>query len=226
MRNALLCLALLAAQPLAASAWYVSSLPAGKIKVDVMEAVSSPRATELTAKLQSTVQADREQWLADVRKDQPEERLEWNERFGLTREERDELHRLGSEVTFVKTGEAEIEFVRASDGRVMLQPDSSLSELSGIVIDVENDFVDTPFGRATEHSDVTAGQEQSGGGTWNGVQWTLDAPGETPSTGTTIQLAIGHLVFDGRGILKYEAKQVEDGKMPRRAGRVIVFPLK
>lgn len=226
MRNTLLSLALIVASPLAASSSYVSALPSGKIKVDVMEAVSSPRANELTAKLQSAAQNDREQWIADVRQSQTDERLGWNERLGLTREERDELHKLASKVAYVKSGEAELELVRSKDGRVMLVADSSLSELNGIVIDVENDAVDTPFGRTTERSTVIASDDLRDVGSWNGEQWTLDAPGDTPGTGTLVKLSIGQLIFDGRGILTYEAKKVAEGEVPRRVSRVLVFSLR
>jgi hypothetical protein len=222
MRTALLSFVLLALNALTASASDISSLPAGRIKVDVMNAVTAPRAAELTAKLQNAIQTDREQWLSDVQKKQSEERLVWDERLGLTGAEHDELQRLGGAVTLVKGAEAEIEFVRTADGRVVLRPDASLPELAGIVIDVDNDFVETPFGRTTERADVIA-KEDPRVGSWNGVQWKLEAPGEKLGTGTSVSLAIGHLIYDGRGILMYDAKSVEEGQPPRRANRVLVF---
>jgi hypothetical protein len=226
MRTTLLSLALLVATPLAAGSSYVSALPAGKIKVDVMQAVSSPRATELTAKLQSAMQYDREQWIADVRDKQPEERLAWNERLGLTKEERDELHRLGDKVAYVKSGEAEIELVHSKDGRVMLVADSSLPELNGIIIDAENDVVETPFGRTTERTTVVASDDLKDVGSFNGEQWKLEAPGKTPGTGTFVKLVVGQLIFDGRAILSYEAKKIEEGEVPRRASQVLVFSVR
>lgn len=212
--------------PLAAGSSYVSALPAGKIKVDVLQAVSSPRATELSAKLQSAVQDDREQWIANARESQPEERLAWNERLGLTKAERDELHRLGDKVAYVKAGEAEIQLVHSKDGRVMIVADASLSELNGIVIDTENDVVDTPFGRTTERKMVVANNDLTDVGTFNGEQWTLDAPGKMPGTGTTVKLAVGSLIYDGRAIISYEAKKIEDGAVPQRASRVLVFSVR
>ena len=223
MRTALLSVVLAVTNTLAASASDISDLPAGRIKVEVMKAVTAPRAAELSAKLQAAAQADREQWLEDVKKASDGERLGWNERLGLTREEHAELQRLGSEVTLVKDLEAELEFVRTSDGRIVLQPDASLPELAGIVIDVENDAVETPFGRLTERSDVIAREDARVGGSWIGVQWKREAPGKMLGTGTSVELAIGHLVYDGRGVLAYEARSVEEGQPPRRASRVLVF---
>jgi len=220
MRTALLCLALLIASPLAAES-YVTSLPNGRVKADVMQPATSPRAAELSAKLQSAILEDREARPADARKAQAEERVTWNERLGVTRDEYAELQREMGDVRLAKASEADLEFVHASDGRVMLR--ASLPELSGIVFDGNNDFVETPFGRATERSEVVASGEQRATGSWSGMRWTLDAPGETALTGTTVNLAIGRLVEDGRGILIYEAKSIETGKAPRRVSYVLVF---
>ncbi len=220
MRTTLLSLVLTAAIPFAASASPVSALPEGRVKVDVMKAVTSPRAAELTEKLRSNAQLDREQWIADVRQPQTDERLGWNERLGLTREEHAELQRLGHTTALEKTAEAEVSFVRSPDGRIVLQPDASLPELTGIVIDVDHDVIQTPFGTTTERATVMASELDS----WSGVEWKLDTPGDLPGTGTTVRVAIGQF-HDGRGILVYDAKQVENGKMPRRENRVIVFPL-
>lgn len=217
MRTALLLsLTLLAALPLSASGF--STLPMGTVKVDVMTAVTSPRAAELTRKLQSAVQNNEEQWRADLQSGNAEERLEWNERLGLTKEEHAELAKLRGEMVLVKTGEAMIDFSRAADGSVVLRPDASLPELAGIVLDLNHDAVQTPFGRATERTDVTTTE-------WRGEQWTLDAPGDLPSTGTTIKFALGQLTADGRMLLQFQAKQVVDGQMPRRANCVIAIPV-
>ncbi|HEX7807656.1 MAG TPA: hypothetical protein VF608_02995 [Thermoanaerobaculia bacterium] len=216
MRTALLCLALFAATSVAASESYVSSLPVGRVKVDVMRTVTAPRAAELTAKLQAAVQADGEQWREEAQSAKADERLSWNERLGLTREENEELQRSAAEVTLVKMAEAEVEFVRTADGRLVLQPDSSLPELAGVVIDLNHDAIDTPFGRTTERADIVASA-------WSGVQWKLEVEGDELSAGTSVKLAIGRTEDDGRVILNYDAKQVDGNHMPRRASCVIVL---
>jgi hypothetical protein len=223
MRTALLCLALFAATSVAASESYVSALPVGRIKVDVMKTVTVLRAAELTAKLQAAVQADSEQWLADAQSAKSDERLAWNERLGLTREENEELQLTAGEVTLVKTAEAEIEFVRTADGRLILQPDSSLPELAGVVIDLNHDAIDTPFGRITERADITSGDDRRAPNAWSGVQWKLEVAGDELSAGTSVKLAIGRIEDDGRVILNYDAKQVDGNHMPRRASCVIVL---
>jgi hypothetical protein len=212
----LLSLVLLVALPLAASGSYFSALPIGTVKVDVMTPVTSPRAAELTAKLQAAVQGNDEQWRSDLQSG-----LEWNERLGLTKEEHAELARVRGDVVLVKTGEAMIDFARAADGSVILRPDGSLPELAGVVLDLNHDTVQTPFGRATERAEVTSGEDRYAPGAWAGEQWTLDAPGETPSSGTTIKFALGQLTADGRLLIKYDAKQITPGQMPRLASCVI-----
>lgn len=203
MRNALLSLALLAATPLAASGSYVSALPIGRVKVDVMKSVTN---TDVRAEVPNHKQSS-----AD-----PMARAE--ERIAEEHQNAHMQHNQpprSSGVTLVKTGEATIDFVRTADGRILLQPDGSLPELAGIVIDY--DGADTPFGRAAEHADVAASDA------WSGEQWTLDAPGEEPSNGTKVKLAIGTLRDNRRTILTYEAKSIETGKAPSLANVVIVI---
>jgi hypothetical protein len=224
MRTALLTLALLTATPLAASTSYLGALPAGKIKVDVMKAVTAPQPTELTAKLQSLI-GGRDQWQSNLQSADGEQREPWEQRLAMTdprnlaREEQAELRR-PNELLFEKTGEAVIEIVPTPDGRLMLQADGSLPELSGIILDVINDTVETPFGRTTETAEVTSNADRFAPGAWSGMQWQLDAPGELPGNGTSVKFAIGRL-SDDRVVLNYQAKQ--DGQMPRRANCTIVF---
>ncbi|HEX6096761.1 MAG TPA: hypothetical protein VF432_10595 [Thermoanaerobaculia bacterium] len=231
MRTALLALALLASTPLAASSSHLAGLPAGRIKVDVMKTVTAPQPTELTAeKLHSLISGERGGWQVSAQSGEAVQLEAWEQRLAMTVPPRSssgssgssELLGRASEMVFEKTGEAVIELVPTADGRMMLQADASLPELSGIVLDVVNDTVETPFGRTTEVAEVSTNPDRFAPGAWSGTQWQLDAPGDGPSLGTSIKFAIGRLA-DDRTVLKYEAKQVEDGKMPRRANYLIVL---
>lgn len=171
MRNVLVfTLLVLLASGLAAADSTIAALPAGKVKADVMQPAPSARATELTEKVKAALQSNAELSQSDAQRTNAEERVAFDERFGITRDESMELQRLTGDVHLAKAAEAEIEFVRSADGRVMVRADSSLSELTGIVMDPQNDFVDTPFGRATEHADVIAGEDQRTLGSWSGDQ--------------------------------------------------------
>lgn len=217
MRTALLALALFASTPLAASGSYLSGLPAGRMKVDVMKTVTAAPATDALTNLQS------------VLGDRSETQEPWEQRLAMTdprnaprREERTELRGAATGISMEKTGEATIELVPTPDGRMMLQADASLPELSGIILDVVNDRVETPFGQTTEVSEVSSNADRFAEGAWSGRQWQLDAPGEGPSSGTSIKFAIGRLA-DDRTVVKYEARQFEQGKMPRLASALIVL---
>jgi hypothetical protein len=217
MRTALLALALLASTPLAASGSYLGGLPAGRMKVDVMKSVTAAPSADALTKLQSLI-GDRnetqEPW---------EQRLTMTDPRNAPREERSELRSAATGTILEKTGEAVIELVPTPDGRMMLQADASLPELSGIIIDVVNDRVETPFGVTTEVAEVSSHADRFAPGAWSGMQWQLDAPAEGPSSGTSIKFAIGRLA-DDRTVLKYEARQFEDGKAPRLASALIVLP--
>lgn len=225
MRNLLFSLLLLPALSLAAESPYLTALPAGKIKVEVMQPAVSQRGAELTARLIASVEKNREWWMAHVEKAPPGEPLPWDERMGLTRAEYDELQKAASEARLEKTSEAELEFDRSAAGKIVIRPDASLPELDGIVIELKNDVVDTPFGRAAGSSAVTANDGQKATGPWNGVQWKLDSTGEVAGSGTMVRFAIGKLAADGRGLLYYDAREVKPGGERREATRVLIFAL-
>ncbi len=188
-----------------------------------MQPMASPRAAELTAKLQASASANREWWASHVKKAEPGKPLPWDERLGLTLEEYDELQRVFRETRLTKMGEAELEFVKSDDGRIALHGGASLPELDGIVIDTKNDFVDTPFGRAAARSLITANDEQRATGPWNGIQWRSESINATSGTGTIVKLALGRLTRDGRAILYYDGRDITLDGTGRQASRIIVF---
>jgi hypothetical protein len=227
MRTALLSLALLTATPLVAStSSSLGALPAGRIKVDVVKTVAAPRANELSAKLQSLITTEPARMQVSAQ-GVAEEREPWEQRLAMsdprsfTREEQADAQH-PNDLALEKTGEAVIEIVRTADGRMMLQSDGSMPELSGIILDVANDTVETPFGRTNETAEVVSNADRFAPGAWSGTQWQLDAPGELPSSGTSIKFAIGRL-SDDRVVLKYQAKHVEEGKAPYLANYTLVF---
>lgn len=225
MRTFLLSLLLFPALLIAADNPYLAALPAGKIKVEVMQPAVSQRGVELTSRLIASVEKNREWWMAHVGKAQPGQPLPWDERMGLTKAEYDELQREAQGVRMEKTAEGELEFDRSVEGRIALKAGSSLPDLDGIVIDLKNDAVETPFGRAAARSAVTASEEQKATGPWNGVQWKLESAGETQGSGTVVRFAIGRLAADGRGLLYYDAKEVKPGGERREASRVLYFTI-
>ncbi len=216
MRTALVSLALLAALPLFASESYVSSLPIGRVKVDVMTAVTASHATE-SAQAARGNRSNAEPMIA------AEERIA-SEHARAHEPKQDATFvapRHDDDVTLMKTGDAIVEFVRANDGRIVLQ--SNLPELNGVAINLNEDAVETPFGKTTERADVKPA-DYSAEGAWSGVQYTLDTEGEELSSSTKVKLAIGRLEHDGRMVLLYEAKHIAANEMPKFANVMIVIP--
>lgn len=218
MRTTLLALALLATTPMAASSSYLAALPVGRMTVDVMKTVTAPSSADLMAKQHAALTTRPDRWQVNSQ-GVAEEREAWEQRLAMTDprnftpEEQSDLRR-PHDLLLEKTGEAVIELVPTPDGRMMLQADASLPELSGIILDVVNDTVETPFGRTNGTAEVASGADRFAPGAWSGTQWQLDAPG------ASVKFAIGRLA-DDRVILNYAAKQ--DGQMPRRVNCTIVF---
>lgn len=215
MRTALVSLALLAALPLFASESYVSSLPIGRVKVNVMTAVTASHATE-SAQAARGNRSNAEPMIA------AEERIaSEHARAHEPKQDATFVAPRHDDVMLVKTGDAIVEFVRANDGRIVLQ--SNLPELNGVAINLNEDAVETPFGKTTERADVKPA-DYSAEGAWSGVQYTLDTEGEELSSSTKVKLAIGRLEHDGRMVLLYEAKHIAANEMPKLANVMIVVP--
>lgn len=222
MRTAALLLALLAANTVTAES-YVSALPAGRVKVDVMKAVTTPRASQLAAKLERAPELDGSAWQTESERIDAAANRVAQSRPTAPSQERVELNRLRTEVELVKIGQATIEFVRMADGRILLKPDASLPELDGVVIDVNHDAIDTPYGRTSARADVTSSEDPRAESAWSGTQWSLAEEGEALDA-SSVKFAIGQLRDDRRTILSFEAKQIQNGRMPRRASCIIVLP--
>ncbi|HEX2834860.1 MAG TPA: hypothetical protein VHW00_17740 [Thermoanaerobaculia bacterium] len=222
MRAAALLLALLATSGVTAAESYLSALPTGRVKVDVMKAVTTPRAAQLAAKLERAPELGGGSWQTD------EERLDAaanrvaQARPTAPNHDRVELERLRTELELVKIGQATIEFVRMPDGRIRLEPDASLPELNGVVIDVNHDAIDTPYGRTSARADITSSEDPRAESAWSGTQWSLAEEGEDLDA-TSVKFVIGQLRDDRRTILSFDAKQIQSGKMPRRASCIIVL---
>ena len=203
----------------------LAALPTGRFKVDVVKTVTAPRDNGRMAKTLALVTKEHARFEVNA-EGVAEERQPWEQRLAMSdprnfaREEQAEAQK-PAELLFEKTGEAVIDIVPTADGHVLLQADASLPELSGIILDVAHDSVETPFGRTSATAEVASNADRFARDAWSGTQWQLDAPDELPGSGTSIRFAIGRLA-DNRVVVNYEAKQVANG-VPRRANCTIVF---
>ncbi len=201
-------------------------LPRGTVRAEVLGMQVPPRLGQLMAKMQTAAAGDAQWFEAYVKEHgKPGEPLPYDPRLGLTEAEYRELVGLAEQMQLQPVAQTDLSFRRERDGRWVVDGGSGAPELTGIVIDVARDQVETPLGVATQRRAVTPAPEQRAAGPWSGVQWTHSQADPSTRSGTVIAFALGRLQEDGRGVLYYEARQVEGGQMRRQNQIVLRYNL-
>lgn len=189
--------------------------------VDVMELTAPTRLSELGARLQQAVARNPDWWIDQVRKAKPGEPVPYDSLLGLTEPEYREFSSLSKQRGMRKKSEDTLVVTRELDDVYVLEGGPTLSNLTGIRIDLMRDLIETPLGVARERSEIHA-PEDSPLGAWNGVQWKLEEAGADSVTGTVVKLALGKQVRSGRGVLYYDAKRVTSDEIVQIT-RVLTF---
>jgi hypothetical protein len=183
-------------------------VPRDGTEVDVMEMVFPNRYLELAKKIKKAVEGNREWFLSHVNKAAAAGKpLPYDRRLGVTKEEYEELRKLGEQKTLKKVGSVKLRVKQIGD-RYAFDGGSDLPDLKGLVLDVKTSTVTTPFGEAKERTTIKANENQTLTGPWNGLQWKLEKISASPRAVTLAKLALGRLVKSGRGILYYDVSHV------------------
>lgn len=88
---------------------------------------------------------------------------------------------------------------------------TELSDFTGIVIDLKQDQVQSPFGTLTERSIINA-PESTALGAWNGVQWKGNLTEADGVTGSVAKLAMGKIKKSGRCVIYYDVRKITPGE--------------
>jgi hypothetical protein len=201
-------------------------IPTGTVRVTVMNLVSPPRLEQLTARFQAAVQKEPGWWseymVANAR---PGEPLPYHPGFGITEAEYDEMLGLFGQMRLAPAAEVEMTVHASGDRRFRLNGGRHLPELTGIVIDLGRNRVETPFGATTTRNPIAASERQQATGPWTGVSWKYDGVDETAMSGAHVRLALGRLEESGRGILTYDAGRLHEGVVQARVKRTLTYDL-
>jgi hypothetical protein len=187
-------------------------LPIGPLTVDIMELVGSPRLIQLVSSFQAAAQKNPDWWLEYVQENSDiEGELPYHPNMGLSEAEYEEMLALSDKMSLGKVGETVLLVEQRPDGRIVLDGGERLPELTGILIDVAQDRVKTPYGMTTTTSTIKASSEQQATGPWNGTNWKLERGNPLGGDALGIQFAIGKYVEKEQGIIYYRVAQVKDG---------------
>lgn len=199
-------------------------LPEGVVTVNVLEMVATPRAQELSARLQQAVRENNSWFIEYVRSAQEGGPLPYHPKLGLTEAEYQELLVLSDHLRLAPSRQARLEFKRLSATQFEINGGTDLPDLTGISIDLESDRVTTPLGVAQTRGAVEASPDQEATGPWDGVSWKTTELDEGMQNGHSVRFYVGRLTESGLGILYYDAKRLESGSV-RRATQVVTYPL-
>ena len=198
-------------------------IPTGPVAAKVMEVATSPRAEELTAKLEAAVANNAEWWQKFVADAPAGEPLPYDSRMGLTEAEHAEFLGLANTLTLRQADKKLLYFGWSSDTEVVLDGRGALPELSGLRIDLAADSVTTQFGVLVNRTEVNNTSPDSPTGPWSGVRWSLESG--DPTFGVSAQFNMGRLAQSGEGILYFDAKEIRDGSITRTATYILFYPL-
>ncbi len=202
-------------------------VPVGTVRVSLMDLVPPPRLNELNARVQAALSSDPAWWAEYNRTNQqPGKPLPYHPKMGVTEAEYREMVALVEGVRLSPVRQAELTVRDEGNGRFVMNGGTALPELTGVVVDLANNRVDTPFGSTLTSAPIAPdARKQQATGPWKGMSWTREELQPQTRTGTVISFTLGRLQQSGRGILYYEAGRVQGGKPMGRVSRVLTYDL-
>ncbi|WP_299462941.1 hypothetical protein [uncultured Gimesia sp.] len=183
----------------------------GQIMVDVMGLAVPKRAEEIGQKFKQALAKNPDWVLEHSKNKKPGEPLPYDERMGISKEEYEEFLKLSQKTTMRKMSEAPLIITQKEDDVFELDGGTELSDFTGMVIDLKQDQVQSPFGILAERSIINA-PESTALGAWNGVQWKGNPSGANGATGAVAKLAIGKIKKSGRCVIYYDVRKITPGE--------------
>jgi len=201
-------------------------VPTGTTAVWVMGMVPPAGPNEIMLRLQAAMRRDQAFWQQYILEhSRPGQPLPYHVNMGVTRAEYDEALRLMRQIRLAKVGEATLTVRDEGNGPLVLDGGRALPQLTGVVIDLAANQVQTPFGVAARRTRVSPGPEQAATGPWEGELWSREAISGGGSNGVSIKFGVGRLQEGGRGILYYEVKQVAGGRVASQASSILTYDI-
>jgi hypothetical protein len=197
-------------------------LPAGTLTVDVMDVAASPRLMELTQQLQAAIRADPAWFQEAVARATPGEPLPYNAKLGLTEAEYQEYLRLAGNLTLRKVTSAPLT-VRAEGGQLVLDGGAAFPDLTGIKLDPAADELTTPLGVIRGSNEVHSDGENAAVGAWDGRRWRLEQGSVQGGDAKLVELSLGRLRENGRGVFYWQLHEQRDGRVAQRMVRILYF---
>jgi hypothetical protein len=203
----------------ATAPWVATSLPAdapaelraidtllqrGAVSADVFALIPSDRLQELSGRFQVSVSTQPEWFIELTRKTPAGATMPYDTRMGLNEKEYHEMLDLMNKSGLQRVTTIQLE-IKATGPHIYQLHSDSIPGLAFVTIDLMQARIATPFGVLTEHECGPQSLRTLGG--LVGCQWRLKQGDLNQDMDSTlVRFLIGRL-GDGRGIVRYEAKQ-------------------
>lgn len=199
-------------------------LPAADGKVAVMSLDPPVRLHELTARIQAAAQSDPAWFMEHTKSATPGQPLPYDSRLGLSEAEYREYLTLGSSIGLKKVRDATLKVLPKDGGKLFLDGDDSLSDLTGLTIDTAALQVHSEFGVLGPPTRVTASDAQKATGPWNGYTWKLNAGAYSADKLVSASFSLGRFVKTNECLLYYTAKKLTSEAEPRKVTLILTYP--
>jgi len=177
------------------------------------------RVNEINKKFAQSVQQNQEWFLDYMREHGDKETLPWNEKFGISEDEYNELISSGDKMTLIESMKSTISIVREDDGKLILKSNPDLPYLSDIKIDTENNCLISDSGVFRYIKAVNASDKQAVTGPWSGGLWRLDFEEledinnvDINKTYGNINIYVGQLEKTKQFLVYYDEQVIHEGQ--------------
>ena len=202
-----------------------SMVPDGVVTADVMTLQINQRGQKLFERFQVSISQNPQWWAEHIKKAIPGEPLPYDPRLGLSKSEYSEMLSLMNQMTLNKVGEVSLEFIPEGRKRYRVSCPELEEYLTDVHIDLENDWVDTPFGRLNDRGQINNTDPDSPTGPWTGARWRLEDPSDQEPFGTVALFSLGRRTEDHRSVLYYKVRRVLPEQQPVKIDLLLFYDL-
>lgn len=197
-------------------------IPTGLLKADIMDQIrQNQRQTELTIRFKNGIKENYE-WFLEYAKTIPKgEKMPYNEKFGLTKEEYSELTNFISNAEMISSG-METVFVENKNDTINFKSQGKLSPFNSLKIDLKNKTVLFEENKLLLTDTMNVTTDDNGlKSRWKGYIWRYEDPHELDFDDLKevdnlnmkqYKFTIGRLEKNGKSYMSLKVRVVEAGE--------------
>lgn len=195
-----------------------------EVEVEILDAQPPQDIAKIQKVVQEAITANQkwfvQYWNSDRPVGQP---MPYHTNFGVTETEFKQYMDFWKNRKLVPTGNGRLKFAPQGDSRIVIENVEGLSELNGIVIDLEHDRVSTPWGTALAESGPVH-ISKSPIGASQAYLWRMEKDNTPTSFGTLVWFEVGRLSQTPHNYIDFRVCTVPGGTKDVDTEVTIRFP--